>query len=121
MYFLTINGKELPVPSFYSVDNNDIDSTDSARSDETGLMHRRRVRKGVRTCEVKWILDGESAEGLHTDLSEPLLSVSMLDPATCGYVDCSMYAKNLRSTFYQQQSGLPRKSWWEISCKLIEY
>ena len=68
MYFISINGKALPVPSYYRVDNDDIDSTDSKRSDETGTMHRRRLRKGVRTCEVKWILDGSAASGLHTDL-----------------------------------------------------
>ncbi len=121
MYFLKINDVELPTPSFYSVDNDDIDSTDSCRADETGLMHRRRLRKGVRTCEVKWILDGSSTEGLHINLSEPLLKVSMLEPASCSYVSCDMYAKNLKSVFYQQQNGLPDKSWWEISCTLIEY
>ncbi len=62
MTFLAINGKALPVPSYYRVDNDDIDSTDSKRSYEMGTMHRRRLRKGVRTCEVKWILDGTVAE-----------------------------------------------------------
>ncbi len=121
MYFLKINGKELPVPSYYSVDNDDIDSSDSRRADETGLMHRRRIRQGVRTCEVKWILDGDSAKGLQVDLSDPLLAVSMLDPATAGYSECNMYARNLRSAFYQQQNEQVGKSYWEISCKLVEY
>lgn len=121
MYFLKINEKELPVPSFYSVDCDDIDSTDSCRSDETGLMHRRRLRKGVRTCDVKWILDGNDTSGLHVDLSEPVLTVSMLDPATAGYVDCEMYAVNLKSVFYQQQNNDEIKSYWEVSCRLIEY
>ncbi len=121
MYFLSINGKKLPVPSYYRVDNDDIDSTDSKRSDETGTMHRRRLRKGVRTCEVKWILDGSAASGLHTDLSEPLLAVSLLDPASAGYAECEMYAKNLTSVFYQQQNASETKSWWELSCTLVEY
>ncbi len=121
MYFLSINGKALPVPSYYRVDNDDIDSTDSKRSDETGTMHRRRLRKGVRTCEVRWILDGSAASGLHTDLSEPLLAVSLLDPAAAGYAECEMYAKNLTSVFYQQQNASETKSWWELSCTLVEY
>lgn len=120
MYFLKINDKILPTPSYYAVDSDDIDSTDSRRSDETGLMHRRRIREGVRTCDVKWILDGTQAEGLKVDLSAPLLSVSMLDPAAAGYSDLEMYAKNLKSVFYQQK-GVPGGSYWEISCKLIEY
>ena len=121
MYFLAINGTALPVPSYYRVDNDDIDSTDSKRSDETGTMHRRRLRKGVHTCEVKWILTGQAAEGLHTNLSEPLLNVSLLDPASAGYTECEMYAKNLTSVFYQQQNSSETKSWWEISCTLVEY
>lgn len=121
MYFLSINGKALPTPSYYSVDNDDIDSVDSCRADETGTMHRRRIRKGVRTCEVKWILDGDSAKGLHVNLSEPILSVSLLDPSIAGYAECEMYAKNLKSVFYQNQGENEKKSYWELSCKLIEY
>ena len=121
MYFLAINNKIMPVPSYYRVDNDDIDSTDSKRSDETGLMHRRRLRKGVRTCEVKWILDGTSVKGVYTDLSEPVLTVSLLDPAAASYADCEMYAKHLTSVFYQQQNASETKSWWEISCTLVEY
>ncbi len=121
MCFLAVNGTALPVPSYYRVDNDDIDSADSKRSDETGMMHRRRLRNGVRTCEVKWILDGMSAKGLCEDLSEPLLAVTLLDPASAGYVQCDMYAKNLTSVFYQQQNGSETKSWWELSCTLVEY
>ncbi len=121
MYFLSINGTVLPTPSFYSVDNDDIDSTDSKRSDETGVMHRRRIRQGVVTCDVKWILDGAAVKGLETSLSEPLLKVRLLDPASAGYLECDMYAKNLKSVFYQQQNSNETKSWWEISCKLIQY
>lgn len=121
MYFLAVNGTFLPVPSYYRVDNDDIDSMDSKRSDETGTMHRRRLRSGVRTCEAKWILDGTAAKGLHTNLSEPVLSVTLLDPASAGYVQCDMYAKNLTSVFYQQQNASESKSWWELSCTLVEY
>lgn len=121
MTFLSINGVALPTPSFYAVDNDDIDSSDSSRSDETGMMKRRRIRKGVRTCDVKWILDGSAARGLQVNLSEPLLKVRLLDPGTASYSSCDMYAKNIKSVFYQQQNGSETKSYWEISCKLIEY
>lgn len=121
MYFLAINGTRLPTPSYYRVDNDDIDGTDSKRSDETGTMHRRRIRNSVHTCEVKWILDGMAAKGLHMNLSEPLLSVTLLDPAAAGYVQCDMYAKNLTSVFYQQQNSSETGSWWELSCTLVEY
>ena len=66
-------------------------------------------------------VDGQTAAGLHVDLSEPVLSVSMLDPAASGYAQCEMYAKNLRSVFYQQQNSQESRSYWELSCKLVEY
>lgn len=121
MYFLKINDTVLPTPSYYSVDTADIDSEDSRRSDETGVAHRNRVRSGVKTCDVKWIISGGAAENLHINLSEPLLTVSMLDPATCGYIECDMYASNLKSVFYQQQNGSESGSYWEISCRLVQY
>lgn len=121
MYFLKINNKTLPTPSYYSVDTQDIDSEDSRRSDETGVAHRNRIRSGVKTCDVKWIIDGGAAESLHINLSEPVLKVSMLDPAACGYIDCDMYASNIKSVFYQQQSGSEGGSYWEISCRLVQY
>lgn len=121
MYFLKVNGTVLPVPSYYRVDTTDVDSADSSRSDETGTMHRRRVRAGVKTCEVKWIINGSQADALHVSLAEPELDVSLLDPAACGYYECNMYATELKSVFYQQQNGSTSGSYWEVSCRLVEY
>ncbi len=121
MYFLKINGTALPAPTYYRVDTADVDSADSSRSDETGTMHRKRLRAGVKTCEVRWIINGNQADALHVSLAEPELSVSMLDPAACGYYSCKMYASELKSVFYQQQSGSTSGSYWEVSCRLVEY
>lgn len=121
MYFLKINGTALPAPTYYRVDTTDVDSADSSRSDETGTMHRRRVRAGVKTCEVRWILSGSQADALHVSLAEPELEVMLLDPAACGYYKCSMYATELKSVFYQQQNGSTSGSYWEVSCRLVEY
>ena len=121
MYFLKKSGIELPVPYYYSVESNDINSTDTYRSDETGIMHRRRIRKAVHTCHVKWRLSGSEAIPLHTSLGDEQLYMSVLDPARGSYIDCMMYAENLKSVFYQEQDGNEKKSWWEISCTLVEY
>ncbi|MBQ8614429.1 MAG: hypothetical protein IJ416_09470 [Ruminiclostridium sp.] len=121
MYFLKIGSVELPVPYYYSVETNDINSTDTYRSDETGEMHRRRIRQAVHTCHVKWRLSGSDAIPLHTSLEDEQLSVSLLDPAYGRCVTCIMYAENLKSVFYQEQDGDEKKSWWEISCTLVEY
>lgn len=121
MYFIKINNTELPVPSYYSVTSKDITGTDSGRYDETGLVHRNRVRSSVKTCEVKWKLPGSSLGALNTALSGELLEVTMLDPSSAGYVQCDMYAESVRSDFFQQQNSDETESWWEISCRLVEY
>ena len=121
MYFLKINGAQLPVPYYYSVTSRDIESSDSGRSDETGVMHRNRVRHSVRTCDVKWRIPGSGLGELNVKLADALLRVSMLDPATGGYVELDMYAKDIRSDFYQHQNAHELTSWWEISCRLEEF
>lgn len=121
MYFLSINGHELPTPFYYSVTSKDIEGTCSGRSDETGVVHRNRVRHSVRTCDVKWRIPGSSLRLIDESLSDELLNVSMLDPASAGYVSCEMYADNIHSEFYQQQNGSESASWWEISCRLIQF
>lgn len=120
MFFLKVNGNMLPTPSYYAVDSDDIDSGDSRRSDETGIMHRRRLRKGVKVCTVKWILNGAQTAALQELLSETELEVTMLDPSGTEYYDCTMFASELKSVFYQQQGSLSA-SYWEVSCRLTEY
>jgi|GEM_PF-283975 len=121
MYFIKINNTELPTPSYYSVTSRDITGTDSGRYDETGVVHRSRVRTSVKTCDVKWRLDGSSLGSLNTALSGALLDVTLLDPSTAGYVRCDMYAESVKSDFYQQQNDDETDSWWEIGCRLVEY
>ncbi len=121
MYFLKVGDTVLPTPSYYCVNKNDIDSSDSARSDETGVTHRRRIREGVATCDVKWILSGDEANSLLEILRGIKLSVTYLDPVNCGYKSSTMYATNKKSTFYQVSNDSESSSYWEISCRLIEY
>ena len=121
MYFIRINGHELPTPFFYSVTSRDIESSGSGRFDETGIVHRSRVRHNVRTCDVKWRVPGTQLNSISTDLSAELLHVSLLNPASAGYVSCDMYAESVKADFYQQQNGNTSESWWEISCRLVEY
>ncbi len=121
MYFIKINDAPLPTPYYYSVTSRDIESSDSGRYDETGVVHRNRVRHSVKTCDVKWRLPGNSLSPLNAALGDTLLEVNMLDPATGSYIDCEMYAESIRSDFYQHQNRSEPSSWWEISCRLVEY
>ncbi len=121
MYFIKINNTVLPTPTYYSVTSKDIMSSDSGRYDETGVVHRNRIRRGVKTCNVKWKIAGTQLGALDTALGGEVLSVSMLDPASAGYTECDMYAESISADFYQQQNGSEMASWWEISCRLVEY
>lgn len=121
MYFIKINDTVLPTPVYYSVTSKDIESSDSGRYDETGIVHRNRVRRSVKTCDVKWKLPGNELESLDVNLADEVLNVSMLDPASAGYIDAQMYAESVKSDFFQHQDASESLSWWEISCKLIEF
>ena len=112
MYFIKINDTELPTPSYYSVMSKDITGADSGRYDETGIVHRDRVRSSVKTCDIKWKLPGSSLEPLNTALSGELLEVTLLDPSIAGYTECEMYAESVRSDFYQQQDNDESISGW---------
>lgn len=121
MVFLSIGGVALPTPTYYSVETRDIDSSDSGRADESGIVHRNVVRSGIKICDVKWKVNGSDAATIHSKLSDPILSATIFDPKTCAPYSCDMYADNLKSSFYQQQKGSPSESYWEISCRLTEY
>ena len=121
MYFISINGQTLPTPYYYSVTSRDIESSGSGRFDETGVVHRSRVRHSVKTCDVKWKVPASELGTISTSLSAELLHVSLLDPASAGYVSCDMYADGVKAEFYQHQNGSVNDSWWEISCRLTEF
>ncbi len=121
MVFVSIGGVALPTPTYYSVETRDIDSSDSGRADESGVVHRNVVRSGIKICDVKWKVNGSDAATIHSKLSAPKLSAVIFDPAACTTYSCEMYADNLKSSFYQHQNGSSLSSYWEISCRLTEY
>ena len=53
MALLSINNVDMPKPTTYQVGVQDLDSAESVRS-ESGVLHRDRVRAGVRKLELGW-------------------------------------------------------------------
>ncbi|MCR4779624.1 MAG: hypothetical protein K5876_00870 [Ruminiclostridium sp.] len=121
MYFIKTDDTELPTPYYYSVTSKDITGSDSGRYDETGIVHRNRVRSGVLTCDVKWRLPGSRLAALKNALSGEVLEVELLDPSSGDYTELDMYAESFKADFYQQQNEDEDESWWDISCRLVEY
>ena len=53
MDILTIGGVALPAPNEYKVQLNDLDSSDTGRT-EDGVMMRNRVREGIAKISASW-------------------------------------------------------------------
>ena len=53
MDILTIGGVTLPAPNEYKVQLNDLDSSDTGRT-EDGVMMRNRVREGIAKISASW-------------------------------------------------------------------
>ena len=53
MDILTIGGVTLPAPNEYKVKLNDLDSSDTGRT-EDGVMMRNRVREGIAKISASW-------------------------------------------------------------------
>ena len=53
MGLLNINNVDMPKPTSYQVGVQDLDSAETVRS-ESGILHRDRIRAGVRKISVSW-------------------------------------------------------------------
>ena len=85
---LLINGKPLPCPDAdVAISENDLDSDDTGR-DESGYMHRLRLRPAVKTWEFPY-------KFLSAAVSDPTFSVDFWGVQTTAY--CSNNSANLRN------------------------
>lgn len=50
---VSIDNVQLPTPTTYTVEYNDVDSPDTGRS-EDGKLHRKRVRQGLAKIKLTW-------------------------------------------------------------------
>ena len=112
---LTIGGVVLPPPMKYTVEYNDLDSSDTGRT-EDGLLHRTRIRHDVAKIKVSW-------EQLTTDKADLILTAIAPDSFTVVYYfgtqkTATMYAGN-RSCELRRINCNQAK--WNISFDLIEF
>lgn len=112
---ISINGVALPPPMSYSVEYNDLDSSDTGRS-EDGMLHRNRVRASIAKIKVGW-------EQLTTEQADFILNAISSESFTVNYYfgvqkTATMYAGSqsceLRHINYN-------KAKWNISFDLIEF
>jgi hypothetical protein len=95
MFTLLIGGVTMPSPDLESLDvgYDDLDSENSGRGEETGIMIRERIRANVRKYPMKWsALKGTEFVTLTTAIAAEQFSVTILDPISGSDQTFTMYA-----------------------------
>lgn len=111
---VSINGVQLPTPSTYTVEYNDVDAPDTGRS-EDGMLHRVRVRQGVAKIKLEW-------RQIDMDKADLILNAITPDSFSVVYYfgtqkTATMYVGD-RSCELTRVYDTPK---WNISCNLIEF
>ena len=114
-----IGGVLMPAPRTYTVSLQDLDSSDSGRS-ETGVMVRNRVRAGVYKIQATWRVTRTDLAKIVAAINAVSFSVRFFDPNTLTTPTKTMYAGD-RSANMVQNSDAPNETWWDFSVNFIEY
>ena len=114
---MVINGTTVASPASLSVVEQDLDS-DSANRDETGRMHRDRIRRGIRKVSVKWTaLQQSDAATILSAVSPASFSVEYIDPESAAGQIRTMYVGDRTCEVVATTLGKR----WNLSFDLIEY
>ena len=114
--FMAIDGVEMPTPTTCPINEQDIDSPQSGRS-ESGDMHRERVRTKVLMIDPTWErLSAEQAAKLHNALLPCFIAVTLMVPWG-GTVTRKMYAGDLTWTPDFDRDSTPH---WNLSVQITE-
>ena len=114
---MVINGVTVHDPASLSVVEQDLDS-DNTNRDETGQMHRDRVRQGIRKVSVKWtVLAQSDAAAILAAVSPASFNVAYIDPESATLQTRTMYVGDRTSDVVATQLGKR----WNLSFDLIEY
>ncbi|WP_312541432.1 DUF6711 family protein [Enterococcus sp.] len=116
---LVINNVTMPAPNAYEVSEADVDSENTTRS-ESGVLHRDRIRGGIRKIQVTWRVKESSARQILAAVSPAAVSVTYLDTQTGGNRNSRMYAGDRKMTLVQHRNTLADPL-WDVSFSLTEY
>lgn len=121
MVLLNINNVDMPKPTTYQVNVQDLDSAESVRS-ESGVLHRDRIRAGVRKIELGWIVRTAESSKILKAVSGKSFTVKFFDPQQNSVMTATMYAgdKTVSLKNLIGDTGAAT-TLWEISFNLIEF
>lgn len=116
MNLVTIGGYTPPAPTEYSLDIQDIDSSDTGRG-ETGYMVRERVREGIYKLSLAFTnLTSSEVLSIKEALAPESVKVTLFDGDE---VTATMYSGNrsLKLKSIDEESNC----FWDMSFSLTEY
>nr|DAT41476.1 MAG TPA: hypothetical protein [Caudoviricetes sp.] len=121
MVLLNINNVDMPKPTSYQVSVQDLDSSESVRS-ESGLLHRDRIRAGVRTVNASWTVRTADSSKILNAASGESFTVKFFDPQENSIKTATMYAGDRTVSLKNliEDTGATT-TLWEISFSLIEF
>lgn len=112
---VSVNGVQLPTPTTYSVNYQDVDSPDTGRT-EDGRLHRVRVREGLAKIKLEW-------RQINTDKADLILNA--LTPASFSVTYYFGVQKTATMYVSDRACELVRVSYdqakWNISFSLVEF
>ena len=112
---LSIDGVQLPTPTTYSVSYQDLDSSNTKRS-EDGMLHRKRVRESMAKIKVSW-------NNLDTDKADLILNA--VSPASFSVIYYFGVQKTATMYVSDRSCELVRVNYdqakWNLEFSLVEY
>lgn len=121
MGLLNINNVDMPKPTSYQVGVQDLDSAETVRS-ESGILHRDRVRAGVRKISVSWTVKAADISKILKAVQNESCTVKFFDPQENSVKTATMYAGDRVPTLsVQTNENDTDNTWWDLSFDLVEF
>lgn len=121
MVLLNINNVDMPKPTSYSVIVQDLDSSESVRS-ESGMLHRDRIRAGIRKIEVSWTVRTADISKILQASAGESFSVKFFDPQENKIKTATMYASDRKPELKVLTTDTGATSaLWDLSFSLVEF
>ena len=121
MGLLNINNVDMPKPTSYQVSVQDLDSAETVRS-ESGILHRDRIRAGVRKISVSWTVKAADISKILKAVQNESCTVKFFDPQENSIKTATMYAGDRVPTLsVQTNENDTDNTWWDLSFDLVEF
>ncbi len=119
MTLIKINSINMPNPQKYSFPMQDV--MGGSTTNENGVTFRNRVRQGVRSIELAWLVGSPLASLILGNITEDKVTVTFLDPWINDYRTAEMYVGDRSCELMLLDDIGSASNLWSISFTLTEY